>query len=92
MVFSINSASRLSGGWGVHWDTDDFLRAHVAVKESGKFNFEGCKIPIPTSIRHDRIEEALEGTVSPKEQRVLNLLKYGMPIDCKPNFGTKKKH
>ena len=67
MVFSISSASRLSGGWGVHWDTDDFLRAHAAVKESGKFNFEGCKIPIPTSIRHDRIEEALEGTVSPKE-------------------------
>ena len=92
MGFSINCTSRLSHeGWGVQWATEDFMLAHKAVKESGKHNFEGCKIPIPTTIRYDRIEEALEGIVSPKERRVLALLKYGMPLDCKPNFGVIKK-
>ena len=75
----------------VSWTSADFIRAHEAVKESGRFNFEGCKIPIPTKIRYDRIREALEDEVSPKEQRVLSLLKYGMPIDCKPGFGVRRK-
>ena len=51
----------------VSWTSADFIRAHEAVKESGRFNFEGCKIPIPTKIRYDRIREALEDKVSPKE-------------------------
>ena len=75
----------------MRWSTNDYINAHKAVKGSGKYNFEGCRIPIPTNIRYDRIEEALGGDVSHKEQRVLNLLKYGMPIDCKPNFGICKK-
>ena len=92
MVFSTSFSSRLSsGGWGVRWTTDQFLAAHLAVKASGKHNFEGCRIPIPTSIRYDRIEEALEGVVSPKEKRVLELVKYGMPLDCKSNFGSIRK-
>ena len=92
MGFSRNSTSHLLyEGWGVQWATADFILAHKAVKESGKHNFEGCRIPIPTTIRYDRIEEALEGVVSPKEKRVLELLKYGMPLDCKPNFGVIKK-
>ena len=61
------------------------------MKESGRFNFESCKIPIPTKIRYDRIRDALDDTVSTKEQRVLSLLKYGMPIDCKPGFGVSRK-
>ena len=90
--FSRCRSSQLSsGGWGMRWSTTDFINAHKAVKGSGKYNFEGCKIPIPTAIRYDRIEEALGGDVSHKEQRVLNLLKYGMPIDCKPNYGIGKK-
>ena len=61
------------------------------MKESGRFNFESCKIPIPTKIRYDRIRDALGDKVSTKEQRVLSLLKYGMPIDCKPGFGVSRK-
>ena len=54
---------------GVSWTTEDFIEAHMAIKNSGRHNFEGCKIPVPTKIRFDRIEEALEGKLSPKEHR-----------------------
>ena len=76
--------------WGVNWTTENFLQAHQLVRESGKFNFEGCRIPIPTSIRYDRIKEALGDKATPKEKRVLCLLEYGMPIDCKRSHGISK--
>ena len=63
----------------------------MAVRESGRFNFEGCKIPIPTKIRHDRIEAALGSSATPKEIRTVSLLKYGMPINCNPSFGVRKQ-
>ena len=57
------SSSSLSGSSScsglVNWDTGDFIEAHLAVKASEKFNYEGCRIPIPTKIRYDRIKEAL---------------------------------
>ena len=74
----------------ISWNTEDFIKAHFAVKESGRFNFEVCKIPIPTKIRHDRMEAALGSSATPKEKQVLLLLKYGMPINCKPSFGVQK--
>ena len=30
--------------WGKNWVTNDFIGAHKSVVESGKYNFEGCKI------------------------------------------------
>ena len=60
------------------------------MRASGKHNFQGCRIPIPTNIRYDRIEAALGSEVGIKESRVLDLLRYGMPINCSPNFGVKK--
>ena len=72
------------------WTTNDFIKAHNAVRESGKFNFEECRIPIPTKIRYDRIREALGKDITPKEEKVIDLLKYGMPINCKTNFGVQK--
>ena len=74
----------------VSWSTQDFINAHKAVRVSGKFNFQGCRIPVPTAIRHDRIEAALGPNISPEEQKVVSLLKFGMPINCNPNFGVKK--
>ena len=74
----------------VSWTTEDYVRAHNMVRESGKFNFEGCRIPIPTAIRYDRIEENLGSEATPKEHRVLSLLEYGMPLNCKPEFGVSK--
>ena len=87
---SSHSCSSSSSGF-VKWDTGDFIEAHLAVKASGKFNFEGCRIPIPTKIRYDRIKEALGDKISPKDLRVLSLLQFGMPIDCNPAFGVKVK-
>ena len=80
-------------GWqgGHSWTTQDFLEAHRAVVKSGKRNFEGCKIPIPTSIRYDHLEELLGDSASPKEKRVLSLLKFGMPLDCKAQFGVREQ-
>ena len=60
------------------------------IRESGKYNFEGCRIPIPTAIRHDRIRQALGSKATPKEERVLSLLEFGMPIDCESSYGIRK--
>ena len=75
---------------GVEWSTEDFLTAHNSVVSSGRFNYEGCMIPIPTSIRYDRLEEALGNSITPKESKFIKLLKFGMPIGCKPGFGVSK--
>ena len=71
--------------------SQNFIMACNEVAGSGRPNFEVCRIPVPTSIRYDRIEEALEGSVSVKERRVLDLLKFGMPVDCQVEYGIKKQ-
>ena len=58
----------------------DFIAAHHKIVSSGRHNFEGCKIDIPTKIRYDRLEEALGDSITPKEQKTLQLLRYGMPM------------
>ena len=72
------------------WSTRDYLAAHTKIVSSGIYNFQGCKIPIPTAIRYDRIQEALGEGVTHKEQKVLKLLKFGMPLNCKPGYGIGK--
>ena len=90
-VFSEGSNSSKSGvNWGVKWDLAGYIRAHKAVKASGKFNFQSCRIPIPTPIRYDRIREALGLNASPKELLVLSLLEFGFPINCNPDVGVCK--
>ena len=76
---------------GCKWTSQNFIMACNEVAGSGRPNFEVCRIPVPTSIRYDRIEEALEGSVSVKERRVLDLLKFGMPVDCQVEYGIKKQ-
>ena len=71
------------------WTAEDFLKVHRLVRESGKFNFQGCRIPVPTAIRYDRIREALGCKVTSKDERVLCLLEFGMPLDCKVSYGVK---
>ena len=90
-VFSNCISSGISrGNWGVVWDFSDYIRAHETVKASGKFNFQGCRIPIPTPIRYDRMREALGLNASPKELLVLSLLEFGFPINCNPSAGVSK--
>ena len=71
------------------WDTETYLKVHRLVRRSGKYNFEGCRIPVPTAIRFDRIEESLGSEATSKDLRILDLLKYGMPINCKENYGIQ---
>ena len=52
-------SARLAYSQGTRWDAEDFIKVHKLVRESVKHNFESCRIPIPTAIRHDRIIEAL---------------------------------
>ena len=89
-IFNSKEFPAPSFGGDIKWSTEDFLDAHRAIVSSGKHNFEGCKIPIPTAIRYDRLKEALGSEITPKEQRVLSLLEFGMPIDCEGKFGVKK--
>ena len=72
------------------WTPDDFIKAHLAVVSSGKHNYEGCRIPIPTTIRYDRLRSALGQKVTTKQMLVLELLEFGIPIDCNSNFGVRK--
>ena len=88
---SIGELSSLSFCGEVSWSTEQYIEAHLAVVSSGRHNFQGCRIPIPTTIRYDRLRLALGEEVSAKQARVLDLLKYGMPIDCQSKFGVRRK-
>ena len=74
----------------VAWDIDAYIEAHLAVRDSGKFNFEGCRIPVPTAINFGRLREALGEKATQKDQTTLELLEFGFPINCNPSFGVKK--
>ena len=91
LEFSHNTVPPLfSSSWGIGWSTNDFIHAFRLVRESGSFNFEGCRIPVPTAIRYDRMRESLGDTATDKEKRTLSLLEFGMPVDCKASFGVGK--
>ena len=74
----------------LRWDTEDYLKAHNLVKASGLYNFEGCRIPVPTAIRYDRIRAALGDMATAKDLRVISLLQYGMPVTCDTSYGVRK--
>ena len=91
-TFSRGEASSPSTfGGAVSWSTEQYIEAHLKVARSGKHNFEDCRIPIPTSIRYDRLRLALGENISAKQARVLELLEFGMPIDCHSKYGVKKQ-
>ena len=78
------------GSGSTRWATEDYIEAHKLVRQSGMHNFEHCRIPVPTGIKVDRIRAALGEKITPKESRVLELLEYGMPINCEASYGVKK--
>ena len=89
--FSSDSSPCLSfDTWDKCWAPEDHFRAHKLVKESGKHNFEGCRIPVPTTIRYDRIRAALGNKATTGDLRILDLLEFGMPIDCDASYGVRK--
>ena len=89
--FSSESSPCLSLNTGDKcWVPENHFRVHKLVKESGMHNFEGCRIPVPTNIRYDRIRAALGNKATTGDLRILDLLEFGMPIDCDVNYGIKK--
>ena len=84
------SVSLSSVAAGEKWKVEDFLKAHQLVRQSGKCNFEHCRIPVPTAIRYDRLRIALGANATVKEERILSLLEFGMPINCIGRFGIRK--
>ena len=84
------SVSLSSVAAGEKWKVEDFLKAHQLVRQSGKCNFEHCRIPVPTAIRYDRMRMALGANATVKEERILSLLEFGMPINCIGRFGIRK--
>ena len=89
--FSSDSSPCLSfDTWDKCWAPEDHFRAHKLIKESGKHNFEGCRIPVPTTIRYDRIRAALGNKATTGDLRILDLLEFGMPIDCDASYGVRK--
>lgn len=78
------------GSGSTRWATEDYIEAHKLVRQSGMHNFEHCRIPVPTGIKVDRIRAALGDKITPKESRVLELLEFGMPINCEASYGVKK--
>ena len=75
---------------GSSWNTEDYIKAHHLIRASGKYNFEGCRIPVPTSIRFDRIRASLGDQVTQKDLKMLSLLEFGMPIACDLSYGIRK--
>ena len=88
----VSRSSTIQAGFrgGMKWSTTDFIEAHKKVVSSGVYNFLGCKIPIPTLIRYDRLREALGEDLTVKEQRTLECLEFGMPLDCSFGSGVSK--
>ena len=79
-----------AGRWCTSWSTEDYVKVHKLVRNSGKHNYEGCRIPVPTAIKVNRIRAALGEHITPKEARVMDLLLYGMPINCEASYGVRK--
>ena len=53
--------------------------AFYKIKNSGFYNFQVCKIQLPTKFDFEFIECELRGY---KDVQVVNFLKYGFPVDC----------
>ena len=62
----------------LHIDTIEyFLNAHEKVVESGKFNFEGCKIKVNDRMNFEFLRDQLKDY---KDTKLCDLLEFGFPI------------
>ena len=60
-----------------------FLEAHEAVVNSGKYNFEGCRIPVNTRMNINYMRSLLKDY---KDKRVCDFLEFGFPMGVSPDF------
>ena len=65
---------------------------HVKVKASGKYNFQECRLQLPSKFNFDFIEQEL---VDYEDSKIVDMLKFGFPVDCtlkKFNPGIPSNH
>ena len=56
------------------------VNIHHQVKRSGVYNFQGCRVHLPSNFNFDFIERELWGY---HDYAVMDMLKYGFPVDCR---------
>ena len=62
------------------------LQRHEIVKNSGKHNFMGPQILVPSQLNIEKWEEVLKGYW---DRQLIYLLKYGFPLDFNQEAGSK---
>ena len=60
-------------------DIDFLLSTHQKVKESGLYNFQGCKIPVNNNLNIQYLRHMLTDY---KDQRICDYLEFGFPLGC----------
>ena len=64
-----------------------WLEAHKKVRKSHKYNFQGCRILIPSRFNFDFIENELKNY---EDKEVIELLKFGFPLAHDGKTGNRK--
>ena len=62
--------------------TDDPINLHRIIKNSGTYNYLGCRIPIKSQLKVDVLARELEGYW---DTQLLDFLTYGFPLDFDRN-------
>ena len=75
------------GDWAVR--TQFLLRAHELVKALGKDNFQGTRILLPSKFNFSYLETQLRDY---HDRQVIDMLKFGFPVDCTPPSGIQGSH
>ena len=58
--------------------TDDSIELHKIIKNSGTYNYLGCRIPVRSQLKVDNWVQELQGYW---DTQLLEFLKYGFPLD-----------
>ena len=64
-----------------------FIEANQQVRQSGKHNFQGCKILLPSSFNFPFLEQHLTDY---QDTKLVDMLKFGFPIGRINNKGSKQ--
>ena len=65
---------------------DFMVRVNRKIRVSGKFNFESCRIPVPSNFNFEFLEKNLQGFT--EFPLIIDCLKYGFPLDIQKGYGS----
>ena len=66
--------------------TSFYIEAYFTIKESGKENFRGCRIPVPSCFNFDYLYAECKEY---EDRQVVELLRYGFPVGHDGRTGSK---